>query len=61
MSVGQEGVAEDVGVDTFVAVAVGAMEDEEVGRPIAAQLNPPVLNVMLSHPVVFFNASLKML
>jgi len=54
MSVGQECAAEDVGAaevvdgcwsaNTGEAVAVGAAEE---GRPIAAQLNPPVLNVTL--------------
>ena len=57
MSVGQECAAEDVGAaevvdaagcwsaNTGEAVAVAAAEEE--GRPIAAQLNPPVLNVTL--------------
>ena len=50
-------VADDAGVP--VPVAVGAAEEE--GRPKAEQLNPPVLNVTLSQPVVSCNASLKML
>jgi len=72
MSVGQAAFAEAVGAaedatagssyaDGGAAVAVGAADVEEAGLPSAAQLNPPVLKVTLSQPVVFCNASLKML
>jgi len=61
MSVGHAAAGEDVAAsgDPPVAVAVGAAEEE--GRPIAEQLNPPVLNVTSSQPAVFGNASLKIL
>jgi hypothetical protein len=66
MSVGHAAAGEDIAAredvaasgDPPVAVAVGAAEE---GRPIAEQLNPPVLNVTSSQPAVFGNASLKIL
>lgn len=63
ISVGQEDIAEVVcaAAATVVDDAVGIPEDEGGGRPNAEQLNPPVLSVTLSQPVVFFNASLKIL